>query len=211
MTLEKRLQQYIQAGNTGVSNDLLLHYQDVGLDNDDLALYMQVERIQGRGDQATPAAIAQVMHTTEKIVITRLQSLIRRDLMQVVGGSIQTETYDFTSLYEKLLDGQTTQRSEIVSDGKSARREIMQTLEAEFGRPLSPMEMQTVGHWFDQDHFEPVMMLLAIQEAVANNARSLRYIETILANWQRDNITTPQAAQVSKQRRRGVTYNNIID
>ena len=58
MTLEKRLQQYIQAGNTGVSNDLLLHYQDVGLDNDDLALYMQVERIQGRGDQATPAAIA---------------------------------------------------------------------------------------------------------------------------------------------------------
>ena len=55
------------------------------------------------------------------------------------------------------------------------------------------------------------MMLLAIQEAVANNARSLRYIETILANWQRDNITTPQAAQVSKQRRRGVTYNNIID
>jgi DNA replication protein len=47
MTLEKRLQQYIQAGNTGVSNDLLLHYQDVGLDNDDLALYMQVERIKG--------------------------------------------------------------------------------------------------------------------------------------------------------------------
>ena len=37
------------------------------------------------------------------------------------------------------------------------------------------MEMQTVGHWFDQDHFEPDLMLLAIQEAVANNARSLRY------------------------------------
>ncbi|GMA70583.1 DNA replication protein DnaD [Leuconostoc litchii] len=209
--LEKRLQQYIQAGNTTVNNDLLLHYQDIGFDNDDLALYMQVQRIQGRGDQATPAAIAQVMHTTEKIVITRLQSLIRRDLMQVHGGSIQTETYDFTPLFEKLLGGQVVERSDIIADGKSARREIMQTLEAEFGRPLSPMEIQTVGHWFDQDHFEPVMMLLAIQEAVANNARSLRYIETILANWQREHVTTPQEAQVAKQRRRGVTYNNVID
>jgi DNA replication protein len=55
------------------------------------------------------------------------------------------------------------------------------------------------------------MMMLAIQEAVANNARSLRYIETILINWQRDNITTPQAAEVAKQRRRGVTYTNFID
>ena len=93
-----------------------------------------------------------------------------------------------------------------MSDGKSTRREIFQTLEAEFGRPLTPMEMQTVGHWFDQDHFEPDLMLLAIQEAVANNARSLRYIETILVNWQRDNVKTATQAQIAKQKRRGVTY-----
>ena len=49
-------------------------------------------------------------------------------------------------------------------------------------------------------------MLLAIQEAVANNARSLRYIETILVNWKRDNVRTPAQAQLAKQKRRGVTY-----
>ena len=54
MTLEQRLQQYIQAGNSSISNELLLHYQDIGLDNDDLVLYLQVQRIQDRGDQATP-------------------------------------------------------------------------------------------------------------------------------------------------------------
>lgn len=211
MTLEQRLQQYIQAGNSSISNELLLHYQDIGLDNDDLVLYFQVQRIQDRGDQATPAAVAQIMHTTEKVVIQRLQSLIKRELMQVKGGAIKTEVYDFTPLFDKLLGGTIVEHSELLSDGKSTRRQIMQTLESEFGRPLSPMEMQTIGHWFDQDHFEPVMMMLAIQEAVANNARSLRYIETILINWQRDNITTPQAAEVAKQRRRGVTYTNFID
>ncbi|MBK0040214.1 MULTISPECIES: DnaD domain protein [Leuconostoc] len=211
MTLEQRLQQYIQAGNSSISNELLLHYQDIGLDNDDLVLYFQVQRIQDRGDQATPAAVAQIMHTTEKVVIQRLQSLIKRELMQVKGGAIKTEVYDFTPLFDKLLGGTIVEHSELLSDGKSTRRQIMQTLESEFGRPLSPMEMQTISHWFDQDHFEPVMMMLAIQEAVANNARSLRYIETILTNWQRDNITTPQAAEVAKQRRRGVTYTNFID
>ena len=211
MTLEQRLQQYIQAGNSSISNELLQHYQDIGLDNDDLVLYLQVQRIQDRGDQATPAAVAQIMHTTEKVVIQRLQSLIKRELMQVKGGAIKTEVYDFTPLFDKLLGGTIVEHSELLSDGKSTRRQIMQTLESEFGRPLSPMEMQTIGHWFDQDHFEPVMMMLAIQEAVANNARSLRYIETILINWQRDNITTPQAAEVAKQRRRGVTYTNFID
>lgn len=206
MTLDKRVQQYIQSGHTSISNDLLLHYQEIGMDNDDLALYLQVMRIQNQGDTATPQVLASLLHVTESTVITRLKSLITRELMVISATSKQVETYDFTPLVEKLLQGQQVAAQSMISDGKSVRREIFQTIEVEFGRPLTPMEMQTIGHWFDQDHFEPELMLLAIQEAVANNARSLRYIETILVNWQRDSIKTPAQAQIAKQKRRGVTY-----
>lgn len=206
MALEKRLQQYIQAGQTTINNDLLLHYQDIGMDNDDLALYLQVMRIQAQGNQATPKILAQVLHITETVVIARLKSLIARDLMVISTATKQVETYDFLPMIEKLVQGQKISTTPVMSDGKSTRREIFQTIESEFGRPLTPMEMQTIGQWFDQDHFEPDLMLLAIQEAVANNARSLRYIETILINWQRDQIKTPAQAQIAKQRRRGVTY-----
>ncbi|MCT3072602.1 DnaD domain protein [Leuconostoc citreum] len=206
MALEKRLQQYIQAGQTNINNDLLLHYQDIGMDNDDLALYLQVMRIQAQGNQATPKILAQVLHITETVVIARLKSLIARDLMVISTATKQVETYDFLPMIEKLVQGQKISITPVMSDGKSTRREIFQTIESEFGRPLTPMEMQTIGQWFDQDHFEPDLMLLAIQEAVANNARSLRYIETILINWQRDQIKTPAQAQIAKQKRRGVTY-----
>ena len=206
MALEKRLQQYIQAGQTNINNDLLLHYQDIGMDNDDLALYLQVMRIQAQGNQATPKILAQVLHITETVVIARLKSLIARDLMVISTATKQVETYDFLPMIEKLVQGQKISTTPIMSDGKTTRREIFQTIESEFGRPLTPMEMQTIGQWFDQDHFEPDLMLLAIQEAVANNARSLRYIETILINWQRDQIKTPAQAQIAKQKRRGVTY-----
>ena len=206
MALEKRLQQYIQAGQTNINNDLLLHYQDIGMDNDDLALYLQVMRIQAQGNQATPKILAQVLHITETVVIARLKSLIARDLMVISTATKQVETYDFLPMIEKLVQGQKISTTPVMSDGKSTRREIFQTIESEIGRPLTPMEMQTIGQWFDQDHFEPDLMLLAIQEAVANNARSLRYIETILINWQRDQIKTPAQAQIAKQKRRGVTY-----
>ena len=185
---------------------MLLHYQDIGMDNDDLALYLQVMRIQAQGNQATPKILAQVLHITETVVIARLKSLIARDLMVISTATKQVETYDFLPMIEKLVQGQKISTTPVMSDGKSTRREIFQTIESEFGRPLTPMEMQTIGQWFDQDHFEPDLMLLAIQEAVANNARSLRYIETILINWQRDQIKTPAQAQIAKQKRRGVTY-----
>lgn len=206
MVLDNRLQQYIKAGQSSISNDLLLHYQEIGMDNDDLVLYLQVMRIQNRGDAATPKNLARVLHVTESIVVARLKSLITRELMLISATTKQVETYDFTPMITKLLEGQHVSSIAVVSDGKSVRREIFQTIEVEFGRPLTPMEMQTIGHWFDQDHFEPELILLAIQEAVANNARSLRYIETILVNWQRDQIKTSSQAQVAKQKRRGVTY-----
>ncbi len=147
-----------------------------------------------------------MLHITETVVIARLKSLIARDLMVISTATKQVETYDFLPMIEKLVQGQKISTTPVMSDGKSTRREIFQTIESEFGRPLTPMEMQTIGQWFDQDHFEPDLMLLAIQEAVANNARSLRYIETILINWQRDQIKTPAQAQIAKQKRRGVTY-----
>jgi len=207
MTLDSRLKQYIKAGQSTISNDLLLHYQEIGMDNDDLVLFLQVMRIQNQGDAASPSVLAHILHLTENVVVTRLKSLIARDLMSIATTTKQIETYDFTPMIEKLLAGKNVSPEPIVSDGKSVRKEIFQTIEAEFGRPLTPMEMQTIGHWFDQEHFEPDLMLLAIQEAVANNARSLRYIETILINWQRDNIKTATQAQIAKQKRRGVTYN----
>lgn len=206
MALDKRLQQYIQAGQSSISNDLLLHYQEIDMDNDDLALYLQVTRIQNQGDAASPKTLARVLHLTESVVVTRLKSLITRELMVISAATKQVETYNFTPMIEKLLQGKQVTADPIASDGKSARKEIFQTIESEFGRPLTPMEMQTIAHWFDQDHFEPDLMLLAVQEAVANNARSLRYIETILVNWQRDSIKTPAQAQIAKQKRRGVTY-----
>lgn len=206
--MEENVKTLINAGQTSIHNYLLIHYQDIGMDNDDLIIYLQITRLQSQGDQATLSALAQSMKVTEQSLSKRVQRFVQRDLMTVQNLGNRQEYFDFSPLFDKLLKGQrVNQDNPVVSTGEQSRRQVVRVLQGEFGRQLSPMELQTVNQWFDIEHFDPNMMVLAIQEAIANNARSLRYIESILINWKKANLTSPQAVQIAKERRWGVVYN----
>ncbi|MDD9139286.1 DnaD domain protein [Fructobacillus sp. CRL 2054] len=205
--MEESVKALINAGQTTVYNYLLSHYRDIGMDNDDLVIYLQISRLQKQGDQASLAALAATMKVTEQALTERIKRFVQLDLMTVQNLGNRQEYFDFTPLFDKLLAGQrVNQDNPVVSAGEQSRRQVVRVLQGEFGRQLSPMELQTINQWFDVEHFDPNMMILAIQEAIANNARSLRYIETILINWKKSNLTSPQAVQLAKERRRGVTY-----
>lgn len=205
--MEESVKTLINAGQTTVYNYLLAHYRDIGMDNDDLVIYMQIHHLQSQGDQATLAALAKTMRVTEQAVSKRIQRFVQQDLVTVLNLGNRQEYFDFSPLFDQLLNGkQVNQDNQVVSTGQQSRRQVVRTLQGEFGRQLSPMELQTVNQWFEIEHFDPNMMILAIQEAIANNARSLRYIESILINWKKANLTSPQAVQIAKERRRGVVY-----
>ncbi|HEY4399902.1 MAG TPA: DnaD domain protein [Lactobacillaceae bacterium] len=200
-------QNFLTAGHTSVSNLLLQRYRQLGMTNDDLALFLQIEALKNQGDVLpTPGLLARRLQVTEEVVTTRLRHLMQLKLLTLSTQS-GVESYDWQGLYTQLVAGAAaTNTPEIENDGAQARRSIFQSIEAEFGRPLSPLEMSTIGKWFDNEHYQPEMMLLALQEAVANGVRNLRYIERILLNWRQNNIQTPTAAQVAKQQRQGQTY-----
>ncbi|MBS9335872.1 DnaD domain protein [Fructobacillus papyrifericola] len=206
--MEENVKTLLNAGQTAVHNYLLSHYRDIGLDNDDLVIYLQITRLQNQGDQASPKLLAATMKVTEQAVSERLKGFVQRDLMTVSNLGNRQEYFDFTPLFDKLLSGKAVKvDNPVVSTGEQSRRQVVRVLQGEFGRPLSPMELQTINQWFDIEHFDPNMMVLAIREAIANNARSLRYIESILINWQKANLNSAQAVQLEKERRRGVHYN----
>ncbi|WP_107838940.1 DnaD domain-containing protein [Metasolibacillus meyeri] len=81
--------------------------------------------------------------------------------------------------------------------------EMYAMFEQEFGRLLSPMELTNISNWLDEDHHSPELIKAALREAVIGGKLSLRYIDTILLNWKKQNITTPkQAAQHAEQFRK---------
>ncbi|MCG4282719.1 DnaD domain-containing protein, partial [Lacticaseibacillus saniviri] len=81
---------------------------------------------------------------------------------------------------------------------------LFSMVEVEFGRPLSPIEQQTIRAWLEEDHYAPEMIQLALREAVLNQAYSLRYMDRVLINWEKRHLTTPQQVQADKDRQNGL-------
>jgi DNA replication protein len=84
--------------------------------------------------------------------------------------------------------------------------EIFRRFEQEFGRPLSPIECETIGLWLDEDLYEPHLIFLALKEAVISSKLSLRYIDRILFEWQKNGLKTPdEVREYSKKFRQQQT------
>lgn len=90
------------------------------------------------------------------------------------------------------------------SSGKRRNFKIATTLytlfEQEFGRSLSPIELDTLNMWLDDHDYAPELIQMALKEAVLNQVYSLKYIDRILLSWEKKNITTKaQVLEESKK------------
>lgn len=76
--------------------------------------------------------------------------------------------------------------------------------EQEFGRPLTPMEVDMINGWLDQDQYPKPLILTALKEAVFAGKINFRYIDRILLDWNRNNIHTVEQAKEYTQKFRGM-------
>lgn len=191
---ENSLQRYLQAGETSVSNILLHHYKEIGLTTSQLVLYLQFKSYQDRGN-ASPdiRQIAKNLATSEVQVFDQLHQMVMSGLvdqqMRKTEGGKEEAVYDFVPLINRLAvfdDQQATQHVETTA--ANSRMKTFNSLEAEFGRPLSSMEMQIVNDWLDKDGYSAEMIKLALKQAVLNSALSLNYMERILQSWNRQGL-----------------------
>lgn len=73
-------------------------------------------------------------------------------------------------------------------------QELFESFEKEFGRTLSPIELQSISNLLDD--YPSDLIQLALSESIINNARSLNYIRTVLSNWKMAGISTVEAAKL---------------
>ncbi|MCL0032971.1 DnaD domain protein [Peptococcaceae bacterium] len=65
---------------------------------------------------------------------------------------------------------------------------ICMVFEREFARPLSPMEVERIRHWLDE--YDVVLVMEALRRAVLMGKINFRYIDAILLEWSKNNLTT---------------------
>ncbi|EEW53021.1 DnaD domain-containing protein [Limosilactobacillus antri] len=188
------LQRYLAAGETLISNLLLHHYKELGLTTAQLVLYLQFKSYQDHG-VANPdiRQVAKNLGTSEVQVFDQLHQMMVNGLaeqkMQRQADGKEEAVYDFTPLISRLVLYDQQQTDQQAADtGANERMKTFNQLEAEFNRPLSAMEMQIVNDWLDKDSYSPVMIKLALRQAVLNSALNLKYMERILESWARQGL-----------------------
>ncbi len=136
-------------------------------------------------------------------------------------SGIQYEHYNISGVYEKLAEacaefyrerqqllmGRRESESALAevavarhieahtSEGDVSEANMFVKFETEFGRPLSPMECETISGWLDQDKYAEALVLAALKEAVFAGKVHFRYIDRILLEWNRNLVRTPEQAK----------------
>lgn len=188
------LQHYLQAGETNISNLLLHHYKELGMTTSQFVLYLQFKSYQDRGIMNPDIRIiAKNLGTDERQVFEQLHQMMTNHLveqkMRKMNDGKEDAIYDFSLLINKIaVLNEHDQEKTVKVENSTSRVKVFNQLEAEFGRPLSSMELQIVNDWLDKDNYSAVMIKLALREAVMNSALNLQYMDRILRSWQRQGL-----------------------
>lgn len=202
------LKEYQEAGQTFISNLILDHYQQIGMNNEEFIIWVQLYRYIQEGDRFPDASvIAEKLCLPLNTVFSAINSLIQKELILITQKEEQTgkktDCYDFSPIYdciEQLISQSSKQNEKDFTQMKT--KELFQRFEEEFGRTLSSIEYQRINQWIKEDQYSVDLIYLALKEAVINQAYSLNYIDRILLSWERKNIVSPQQVKEEQNKRK---------
>lgn len=216
----KRLAVMLEQGTVPVPAALLRHYRTLGLSETETMVLLHLLCFRTTEQKTFPSIdeLQNRMSVSAAETVSCIENLIARRCLTIdeyVDGQtgVRSESYNLQPLYEQLAPlilkeslesadeaapAPTSGAEKAVTDG-----ELFTVFEQEFGRPLSPMECETISAWLDQDQYPHEMILSALKEAVFAGKVHFRYIDRILFEWSRNRVRTAEQAREYAQQFRG--------
>ncbi|MCZ8511287.1 DnaD domain protein [Paenibacillus filicis] len=207
-----------QDGHVDVPYWLLRYYTRVGMNELDVMLALHVMAYQQKEckDFPTLEELQQRMSVNQERIIAVLQKLLKAGLVAIdehddPATGVHGEKYNWKPLMDRLAacrleELRLERESEELNrkSGEAQRRDIFTIFEKEFGRPLTPMELESISGWLDKDGYAEELILAGLKEAVFAGKVHFRYIDRILLEWQRNRVQTVEQAKEHSQRFRSM-------
>lgn len=190
--------------------ELLEHYSELGLNESDLVILMKILYAYETSHEQPSIETLQKGSTMQESEVTMtIQKLIQLGLLEM---HVEKNSEGKLSEYIN-LDGFFEQLSQIFitidsnmqkMDKAQAFKTLFQKIENGFGRSLSPLEIETINQWLDVNKYDITIINAAVDEALAHDKSSLKYVDRILLNWEKNHVRTvadakPIRAKFNKQ------------
>ncbi|MDO7786022.1 DnaD domain-containing protein [Desulforamulus aquiferis] len=204
------------SGITGIPNLFLKYYREVGITDSEMMLIIQLLRLRTEEQQFMPSAdvLANCLAADSMQIERQIKNLLDKKIIGITNyftdsdGSI-TEGYDFEPLVFELSEvwalnqkreldkiaEKVSNKSLNIHEEQPAgfnlsfrEQELCHKFENEFGRLLSPMELEQIIAWVEENESE--LILEALRQAVIRGKHNFKYIGSILREWKKNNIRT---------------------
>ncbi|MTW85940.1 DnaD domain protein [Virgibacillus dakarensis] len=189
--------QQILLNQLQIPTRLLTNYKALGLNETEVMLLLQIYRfIFDENEFPTPAELASFLTINEQECSNVLRKLMQKGFLAIEQTKneqgIWSEVYSLDPLWEKIFSTNKPENGQ--EEGT-----IFILFEQEFGRPLSPFEIETINVWLDEDKLYPSLIKAALRESVLMGKLNFKYIDRILRDWKKKGIhTVEQAREATK-------------
>ncbi len=201
-------------GATSIPNLLLRYYTKIDITDEEMMVLVQLLRL--RMEEKIlfppPELLAECLAGGLERVERNLASLLEKEVIAVTQyydeaqGAILSG-YDFEPLFAKLSEAWACAKVKEIEKTRKALAEqeekeekgvggtdfarLVRSFEEEFGRPLSPMEVEQIRLWGRE--LDCSLILDALRRAVLIGKHNFKYIDGILLKWKKNNLHTLDA------------------
>lgn len=166
---------------------ILLKGKQAGLDDHEIYVLLLIYTFSKLNKQLiTPSLLLNYSSLTNKEMDDVLDKLLKKKWIFNQSGSIRLN---------KFVDRLLSENQQVQQDVS-----LIEVFEEQFGRPLTPMELEIIKEWVSSG-FEENMILKALKEAVKSQVLTLRYIDGILNNWQKNGMKERFIEEKPKERK----------
>ncbi|MGI6491864.1 MAG: DnaD domain-containing protein [Pelotomaculum sp.] len=201
-------------GTTAIPNILLKIYTIIGVTDFQMMLLIHLIRLHVEEKELLPSPerIAEFMESEPARIRKELDLLLEKNILAVSrfydsSQNLIMEGYDFEPLFLRISDIWAGMRAEEIAESEKIIKgstdlagyhnrnstdkypqDLISLFENEFGRLLSPMEIEQIDQWASE--MDPLLVVEALKRAVLGGKHNFKYINTILIEWKKNNIRT---------------------
>jgi DNA replication protein len=226
-SLARGMAEAFMDGSVSIPYALLRTYRALKLSDTEgmLLLHILAFRQLEQNEFPTIEQLQERIGSSPVIVGQAVQKLMKQGFITIDEEfdpltGVQSEKYNLSGLFQKIgillaagelplrsgSTGEPTNQPEhseltrVTPIVNAGTHNLFVLFEQEFGRPLTPMEYETINGWLDQDRYADELIRFALKESVFAGKLHFRYIDRILLEWSRNRVTNVEEARLHTQK-----------
>ena len=199
------------SGVVSVPKYLLTHYKEIGLNDRDMMVLIQILCEAETNPYPSITTLAGRMTDSPSDIEEVVGRLVERKLLTIERYWNSDEqkwfnSYSLVGLIDELAELWAIERSRALEQERTLKQSqfspkftatpinspmenLVHEFEQELGRPLTKLECENLDRWLSS-HFSEELIIEALRRGVSAGIRNFRYLDSILREWEKKGLRT---------------------